>query len=79
MYPTTDAILDAVRSSVSLMLLYVADGIPMTREPSKNKDWELLIWRRRNKLRTLDSLKTGNRNKGKEQRPSLSLMTAASG
>lgn len=78
MCPTKDGFLDAVRSSVPLTLLYVADGIPMTREPSNNKD-ELLIWRRRNKLSTLGSLNTANMKKGREQIPSSSLMTLATG
>lgn len=64
MYPTKDGFLDAVRSSVPLMLLYVVDGIPETREPSINKDDVLLIWRRRNKLSTHGSLNTANRKKG---------------
>lgn len=78
MCPTKDGFLDAVRSSVPLILLYVADGIPITREPSNNKD-ELLIWRRRNKLSTLGSLNTANMKKGREQIPSSSLMTSATG
>lgn len=57
---TIDGFLDAVSSSNPLILLYVVDGIPMTREPSNNKDDELLIWRRRNKLSTLGSLNTAN-------------------
>ena len=74
---TKDGFLDAVRSSVPLILLYILDGIPMTREPSVNKV-ELLIWGRRNKLSTLGSLNTAN-IKGRGQIPSSSLMTAGSG
>lgn len=67
MFATKDGFLDAVRSSVPLILLYIVDGVPMTREPSDNKDDELLIWGRRNKLSPLGSSKTANMKKGRQQ------------
>lgn len=78
MCPTKDRFLHAFRSSIPLILLYVVDDIPLTREPSLIKFDASLNWRRRNKLTTLGSLNTANMKKGREQVPA-SLITPGSG